>query len=388
MGRTLGPFTDVSTARVDGAYEIYRGEDDEGREVEILTLGSSSSKDPARRALLSDTVAWAHATRGPADASILSADLDSEQPYVVTLRQDGMRGVERMLERMLAMGPPAGPLSGVGHNSGQFPVVGPPTGHIPVITGHTDPHGIPRVVSTPPSGSPIAPASPMASYVTKAQSSRPPWLIPVVIVLLLLVLAAGGFFVFSGLSSGDTGGAPADQQSQADEQQGADEEMKPRWNAELPDLAVLGDVLYGEAEGEEVALTGWPFAFKVPEGLTCEQPENLSARCEGGEESNFTSVRVQVQECGGGCGEAERNRLVNAFDMPGEEQRFDSNTQTGNEYTEADNMYNAGMTRFYEPEPGRWLFVTVKAEAYISDDEDDELKRIVNSVATQTQTTG
>ncbi|MGH8879509.1 MAG: hypothetical protein ACRD0P_19530, partial [Stackebrandtia sp.] len=174
MGRTLGPFTDVSTARVDGAYEIYRGEDEAGREVEILTLGSSSSRDPARRALLSDTVAWAHATRGPADASILSADLDSDQPYVVTLRQGGLRGVERMLERMLAMGPPAGPLAaGVATNSGQFPIVGQPTGHIPVVTQHTDPHGIPRVVSTPPSGSPVAPASPMASYVTKAQSNRP-----------------------------------------------------------------------------------------------------------------------------------------------------------------------------------------------------------------------
>ncbi|ADD40085.1 hypothetical protein [Stackebrandtia nassauensis] len=382
MGRTLGPFTDVSTARVDGAYEIYRGEDDDGREVEILTLGATSAKDPARRALLSDTVAWAHATRGPADASILSADLDSDQPYVVTLRQDGMRGVERMLERMLAMGPPSGPLSGVNQNSGQFPIVGPPTGHIPVVTGHTDPHGIPRVVSTPPSGSPVAPASPMASYVTKAQTSRPPWLVPMAVVLLLLVLIAGGFFVFYGMSGEDSDGTPGGGESGADDQNA--QEMKPSWDDSLPPVKVVGDQTYTGDEGETIALARWPFAFKVTPGMTCEQPENLLAECAVPDQAEDTWAEIQVQECPDGCGEPAKNKLVNAFDMPGEEERVDANTQIGNEYFNDEDLYHVGMTRFYEPEPGHVLFVTVFASGNRSESAMQELHRIVNSVATQT----
>lgn len=382
MGRTLGPFTDVSTARVDGAYEIYRGEDDDGREVEILTLGSSSSKDPARRALLSDTVAWAHATRGPADASILSADLDSEQPYVVTLRQDGMRGVERMLERMLAMGPPSGPLSGVGQNSGQFPIVGPPTGHIPVITAHTDPHGIPRVVSTPPSGSPVAPASPMASYVTKAQSSRPPWLIPIIIIILLLVLIAGGFFVVYGMSGEDQGGGPSDAQSEAEEQ-GIDD-MKPRWDDNLPPADVIGNAAYPEGEGQEIAMTGWPFAFKVTEDLTCEESAHLTVECVETKGDDKAFAKVQVQECIDGCSDTEKNQLVNNFRMPGEEQRKDDYTQFSIEPTGAEGLYQVAMTRFYRVESGNWLFVTVEASDFYVQDEGTELQRIVNGVATQT----
>lgn len=379
MGRTLGPFTDVSTARVDGAYEIYRGSDDDGREVEILTLGSSSSKDPARRALLSDTVAWAHATRGPADASILSADLDSEQPYVVTLRQDGMRGVERMLERMLAMGPSAGPLTGPRSNSGQFPIVGPPTGHIPVITGHTDPHGIPRVVSTPPSGSPVAPASPMASYVTKAQSSRPSWLIPVISGVLLLVLAAGGLFVVYGMSGDESGDNAADSQQSQPDQGEPPEETKPTWDDDLTITQVLGTDSYPVGTGEVVALSGWPFAFKVGEGMTCEQREQLVARCTDAEDSDRT-VRIEVQECGTGCGDDSMNELVNAVDLPGKAQRVNNYTQTGSTWD--GEVYLGGMTRFYLTDSQQWLFVTVE----VADPDEVEARRIVNSVATQTPT--
>src|SRR5699024_9704277 len=111
-------------------------------------LGKTSAKDPARRALLSDTVSWAHATRGPADSPILVSDLHAEEPYVVTLQQSGYRGVERLMERMLAMGPSSGPLpTATGQN----------TGHIPIVGYHTNPHGIPTVPSAPPLGSPVAP---------------------------------------------------------------------------------------------------------------------------------------------------------------------------------------------------------------------------------------
>ncbi len=110
MSRTVGPYTDVTTARVEGAYELCEGLDENARPVQILTLGSTSSKDPARRGLLSDTVAWAYATAGPEDAPILVADLEAEQPYVVILRDTRLRGADRIMDRLLALGPATGPL--------------------------------------------------------------------------------------------------------------------------------------------------------------------------------------------------------------------------------------------------------------------------------------
>src|SRR5690606_34634035 len=126
MSRTVGPYEDVATARVEGAYELCEGVDETGRPVQILTLGSTSSKDPARRGLLSDTVAWAYATAGPGrrrdavagapgpaapeDARILVADREAEQPYVVVLRDSRLRGADRIRDRLLSLGPATGPL--------------------------------------------------------------------------------------------------------------------------------------------------------------------------------------------------------------------------------------------------------------------------------------
>jgi hypothetical protein len=316
MGRTLGPFTDVSTARVDGAYEIYEGEDDEGRDIEILTLGATSSKDPSRRALLSDTVAWAHATRGPADAPILSADLSSEQPYVVTLRQTGFRGVERMLERMLAMGPPSGPLP---------PVTGPLTGQIPAVGYHTNPHGIPAVTSAPPSGSPVAPASPMTSYVTRAKGSRPPWLVPMIVVLSLLIVSSGGFLIFSGMSEGsDTAGHNDTAGDEGEDDRGDANEPgstgpgepssteEPQWHDEQS--TVVGDEKFADGEGDSITERGWPFAFKVLDDMSCDINGISGASCVSQDRGDKQiMLDISLHGCDESCSTLQRGELYDAW---------------------------------------------------------------------------
>jgi hypothetical protein len=388
MGRTLGPFTDVSTARVDGAYEIYQGNDDDGREVEILTLGAASSKDPARRALLSDTVAWAHATRGPADAPILSADLESEQPYVVTVRQAGLRGVERMLERMLAMGPRTGPLPVVnGPHTTQLPAVGTATGHIPVLSGHTDPRGIPPVVSTPPSGSPVAPASPMSSYVTRAQRSRPPWLVPVVLVLAVLILGTGGFLVYNGFS-GDSGDGSADGdhgQTQSDSQpegSGQPSGDLPQWSSATQSTSA-GPKTFTSADGKVNAEPGWPIAFKIPDQMACDFNPNLEATCHGGS-PDMPSVTIAVTKCPGDCAAKDRKNVKDGWDFP-------SPTNV-DKFTVLSTLDDTSRTtvqlgRIFHPPfngetLGAKLVLTVTAKGPTT--AEDNAQRIVNDLLTQT----
>lgn len=383
MGRTLGPFTDVSTARVDGAYEIYEGRDDEDRDVEILTLGATSSKDPARRALLSDTVAWAHATRGPADAPILSADLHAEEPYVVTLQQSGFRGVERLLERMLAMGPSTGPLTApVGQHTGQLPVVG----------NHTDPHGIPRVTSAPPSGSPVVPASPMNSYSTRFKRSSPGWLVPVVIVLALLIVSTGGFLVFSGMTEGsdDAHQKQSESDNQKDESTGEDGPSSalksPQWRDDSKQVAVVSDEHFGSGQGEVIKTAGWPFAFKVANGVSCEADEKI-ARCESQDTSPDEAITVTVafEDCPGDCDAQQRDKLRTDWEPENNSFALDDSTDVAYDYESATNqieMRHLFMPVFNKELVGQnvQVIATISGPAAVQTD----INRIINGIRTQT----
>ncbi|GAA4913808.1 hypothetical protein LX16_2175 [Stackebrandtia albiflava] len=386
MGRTLGPFTDVSTARVDGAYEIYEGLDEEGRDIEILTLGISSSKDPSRRALLSDTVAWAHATRGPADAPILKADLNSEQPYVVTLRQTGYRGVERMLERMLAMGPATGPLA---------ITPGAHTGQIPRVGHHTNPHGIPAVSSPPgsPAGSPVAPASPMAPYVTTNRSSRPAWLMPLIIGLALLVLGGGGFVVVWGMSGDspvvadeDGGVPPASEETQA-----PGEAPLPEYRTDLPPQQMFGDQVFGDSAAGVVQPPGWPIAFRVPEGWECQTGDGDTTvpvvTCRGPSDDNPgfpPAMHLELVECPDECAESTRLSVIERWQIRASE--LDQDTYFFEESTATD--YTLAVSRFFSPVQNvdlhpENLQLAISATGMTEDVEAIQL--VVNDLLTQSQ---
>ena len=385
MGRTLGPFTDVSTARVDGAYEIYEGTDDEGRNIEILTLGISSSKDPSRRALLSDTVAWAHATRGPADAPILKADLNDEQPYVVTLRQTGYRGVERMLERMLAMGPATGPLS---------MTTGATTGQIPrVVHQHSNPHGIPAVPGSP-AGSPVTPNSPMTPYLTAAKRTRPGWLIPIVIMLSLIVLGGGAFVVVLGLGSGDDMVADA-QEEPPPMHDGAEPDVSlnlPEYLADLPPVDLFGPRFEG-AEGTVVQPPGWPFAFRVPDGWNCQtgDPEHLMPvlTCKGSNGDNDAApdaLHLELVPCPGECGPRQREALEADWNSDPAD-RYDDDTLYFESGSAAE--YELSVSRFITPQQNAELnpeHLQLIVSGMSSTGDSTPLRQSINDIVTQTQT--
>ncbi|CAM3283332.1 hypothetical protein [Stackebrandtia soli] len=382
MGRTLGPFTDVSTARVDGAYEIYEGSDEEGRPVEILTLGAVSSKDPARRALLSDTVAWAHATRGPADAPILSADLVSEQPYVVTLRRTGFRGVERLMERMLAMGPSSGPLQLAG---------GAHTGQIPVI--HTDPRGIPMPGTTPPAGSPAIPASPAMPYLTRPAPRRPGWLVPLVIALTLVVIVGGGLTVYFGILP--TGNAPAseDQPMPTTNETPTDDGSSEPAPGTTPTIDTsLNEVFLpnttstmNKEDAEVIAQAGWPFAFHVPAEMKCERANELALSCtiEDGDRAG-TEVLLRLEDCAGDCDTDRRDDMVAAWNGGDGAADFDDDTLYRQTF---DDGYQLSLSRFFAPKQNAQRFaptVQLTVSATTPYGGEDLVDQIVNDILTQT----
>ncbi|GAB3994882.1 hypothetical protein GCM10029992_10630 [Glycomyces albus] len=305
MSRTVGPYKDVATARVEGAYELCEGADETGRPVQILTLGSASSKDPARRGLLSDTVAWAYATAGPEDAPILVADLEAEQPYVVVLRDPRMRGADRIMDRLLALGPATGPLP-VGPpsqpNRPQAPAspAAPNTG-----SGRREGH-----FSAPPMSPQVAIPPP------KKRSQLKPILIGVSSVLAMIALVVGGWIIWSTLAGGESdGSAPAVESADEQSAAGADEESPegdaesprfPEWNPDSEGMSVAGSSFEEGDETSVVSLEGWPFAFLVPPDYECHEVDR-TADCTAPD--GQSTVLVSWSVCEDDCDDDVRERL-------------------------------------------------------------------------------
>ncbi|WP_100445269.1 hypothetical protein [Glycomyces xiaoerkulensis] len=291
MSRTVGPYKDVETARVEGAYELCEGVDETGRAVHILTLGTSSARDPARRGLLSDTVAWAYATAGPDDAPILVADLEGEQPYVVVLRDPRLRGADRIMERLLSLGPASGPLP-----AGSAP-------HRPQA---------PASPAGPPSAPPMSPA--VAIPPPKRRSQVRPILIGIASVVVMTALVVGGWIIWTALASGDGDGssAPAADEresavgEEAPEDAAAEEAQVPEWDPEASDVALAGEPFGESADTKVVAYEGWPFAFRTPADYECARDEASTECSSAGGDS---TVLVAWSVCEGDCGEAAREEL-------------------------------------------------------------------------------
>jgi hypothetical protein len=324
MSRTVGPYTDVTTARVEGAYELCEGLDENARPVQILTLGATSSKDPARRGLLSDTVAWAYATAGPEDAPILVADLEAEQPYVVVLHDTRLRGADRIMDRLLSLGPATGPLP-----------VGPAAAaqraaHQAAAAQRAAAPASPAGVSGPPSSPPAsANAGGAVNYLSPpvvmiAAPKRPSQLKPILIgigsVVVILALVVGVWAVLSG-SGGDEPGSSADQPdsaavddvSQAPTQQNAEGDAGnevPQWDEEAPAERVGGTLFADDASTDTIGYANWPFAFKVPSEFDCTE-DGRSAVCtaDGGE----STITVGWEPCEGDCPRAAREAMRKAL---------------------------------------------------------------------------
>lgn len=370
MSRTVGPYTDVATTRVEGAYELCEGVDEAGRPVQILTLGSTSSKDPARRGLLSDTVAWAYATAGPEDAPILVADLEAEQPYVVVLRDARLHGAGRIMDRLLALGPATGPLpvgpAAVAHRP-QLPAspVGPPS---------APPMSPPTVVIAPP----------------RRPSQLRPILIGIASVVVIVALAVGGWFIWTALASGDdsdeslplpaTERAPAEAEGafpegMAEERQ--EERTAPEWQADTSDLSVAGELFTEHDDTDVVAVTGWPFAFRVPAGYHCEAGDR-STVCIAPD--GASSVEVGWTVCESPCREEAREALQEA--LPYQPLQAYENGDIGFSHREPYGKWKASLSVFVE-DGGRILHVT--AVANVSTELAREAQPILNDVLNQAQ---
>ncbi|GAB3220465.1 hypothetical protein GCM10027447_04890 [Glycomyces halotolerans] len=296
MSRTVGPYKDVATSRVEGAYELCEGVDETGRPVQILTMGSTSSKDPARRGLLSDTVAWAYATAGPDDAPILVADLEGEQPYVVVLRDQRLRGADRILDRLLALGPATGPLP-VGAAAAARPQA-------------------PASPAGPPSAPPMSPAVSIAP--PRRRSQLRPILIGVASVVAMVALVVGAWIIWTTVASGgdasngsappaDTGATAADGTStDAAAEEGPDSPEMPRLQPDAGEVSLAGS-LFSDSDGTStVVLRGWPFAFRVPDGYRCDATDQ-STRCVAPD--GESSVRVEWTVCESECDQDRRRDL-------------------------------------------------------------------------------
>ncbi|MFG3338180.1 hypothetical protein [Glycomyces sp. NPDC048151] len=380
MSRTVGPYTDVTTARVEGAYELCEGLDENARPVQILTLGTTSSKDPARRGLLSDTVAWAYATAGPEDAPILVADLEAEQPYVVVLRDARLRGADRIMDRLLSMGPATGPLP-----------VGPAAAaqraaHQLAAAQRSAAPASPAGVSGPPS--PPPPMSPPVVIIAapKKPSQLKPILIGIGSVVVVLALLIGVWAVLSRPGGDDSDGsaeppttAAVDGVSQApaaEPTEAAGNEV-PQWDAEAPAERVGGSAFSEDAATATFAAANWPFAFKVPDEFECTEGEDGdTAVCTA--DDGESTLTVGWLPCEGDCPRAARKAMREALpyqplqEMAGEVA-----------YSERDQVY------------GRWrgslsVFVTdgdgtfqAWATADIAVEREDEGWHVFNDVLSQ-----
>ncbi|MEU6860458.1 hypothetical protein AB0B28_16505 [Glycomyces sp. NPDC046736] len=311
MSRTVGPYKDVATARVEGAYELCEGLDSSGRPVQILTLGSSSSKDPARRGLLSDTVAWAYATAGPEDAPILVADLEAEQPYVVVLHDARLRGADRIMDRLLSLGPATGPLP-----------VGPAAAaqraaHQLAAAQRSAAPASPAGPSSPPPAGPGPLLSPPVVMIAapKKRSQLKPILIGIAAVVVILALAVGLWALWTGgeddpdapaSENGDTAAGETTELPTDGGDDAGQSDQVPQWDAEAPQERVAGE-LFGEGDQTQtVAYENWPFAFKVPADYTCEQ-QNQAVVCT--EDDGDSQITVGWEACPANCSDDARKAL-------------------------------------------------------------------------------
>ncbi|HEX2145003.1 MAG TPA: hypothetical protein VHG10_10895 [Glycomyces sp.] len=376
MSRTVGPYHDVATARVEGAYELCEGLDENGRPVQILTLGSTSSKDPARRGLLTDTVAWAYATAGPDDAPILVADLDAEQPYVVVLRDSRLRGADRIMDRLLSMGPATGPLP-----------VGP--GAAAQRAAHQMAAAQRSAAPASPSGPPSPPMSPPVVMIAppKKRSQLKPILIGIGSVVVILALVIGIWAVLSNTGGdepgdsttdtpdtaaiGDDAVAPAEEGDEAD----TGDEV-PRWDEQAPAERVGGTVFETDAATRTIAYANWPFAFKVPDGYRCtEDVRSAACTADGGE----TRITVGWDSCEGDCPTAAREVMRTALAYQPLQEMGDGNIAVA-ERTQVYGRWRGSLSVFVTGSDGvfhAW------ASADVASERTDEGWQVFNDVLNQ-----
>lgn len=371
MSRTVGPFVDVTTARVEGAYEICEGLDGTGRSVQILTLGITSAKDPGRRALLSDTVAWAHATAGPNDAPILQADLTGEQPFVVTLRNPQQRGAERILDRLLELGPTTGPIPLI-RNAQSSGASAPGSDY-----------------GSAQAGSANGPApghynNAMTSGATerKRKAKKPPRvnvLVAILGVLALMVLAGGGWAgwtYFDAERDNNSAAEEADSDNADDNGNPLEDGFEPQFKADAEPFNLPSETFSDNDDATTVAETGWPFAYRVPTDFNCEIDEE-EAQCEA---ANSSQVQVNWDVCSDGCHENEQESRVS--DLPfGPLDRY-SNGVAFSERHPFDG-YRASLSVFV-PVEDETVHVTVVVDVE-GDDTVMDAQKVINDVLTQAQ---
>ncbi|MCD0442176.1 hypothetical protein LO763_00860 [Glycomyces sp. A-F 0318] len=378
MSRTVGPYRDVATARVEGAYELCEGQDESGRPVQILTLGATSSKDPARRGLLSDTAAWAYATAGPEDAPILVADLEAEQPYVVVLRDARLRGADRIMDRLLALGPATGPLP-VGPAAAAQRAV-----HQMAAAQRSAAPASPAPPSPPPVSPPVVMIAP-----PKRRSQLKPILIGIGSVVVILALVVGVWALLSGGGGDDASsdaeapdtaavdgasGAPTTEEAEGDEAEAG--EQTPRWDPEAPEERVGGTVFPEDADTRVIAYENWPFAFQVPQEYECAAAERHTVCTAGEDDSGFT---VGWEPCPGECPAAARESLREG--LP-----YQPLTDLGNgdvgiaERTEVYGRWRGSMSVFVTTADGVFHAFT---SADVADERSEEAWRVFNDVLNQ-----
>ncbi|MEV0644762.1 hypothetical protein AB0I28_05825 [Phytomonospora sp. NPDC050363] len=369
-GRALGPFADVSTERVEGAYEICLGTDDEGRRVEILTLGTTSSKDPSRRRLLADAVNWANSTHTPADAPIVTIELEAEQPYVVALHDERLRGIGRVLDWLLRMGPSTGPLQR--------------------ITAQVPPHLMrPQApVSGPIVAPPVSPAM-APSAMRRVRRTSAPFIASVVAILTLIVFGGGALAVWiaqdpEGSDGNSATGQPGNEDqepgaAQPTEQETVDEDLPPKT---LPDTTAHWNAS-NSAESKAYSPPGWPFAWRNDERMECEGGEAQATCLFGGTdaakpEAGGASLIVSLERCPGECDDKTRMEMGTL-----ESSRVDYDTWYA--MSEPSQPYEVSMVHFFATKERPSEFWTVHVVGKASDDDVVEMvERSVNDIYTQT----
>jgi len=369
-GRALGPFADVSTERVEGAYEICLGTDDEGRRVEILTLGTTSSKDPRRRRLLADAVNWANSTHTPADAPIVTIELEAEQPYVVALHDERLRGIGRVLDWLLRMGPSTGPLQR--------------------ITAQVPPHLMrPQApVSGPVVPPPVSPAmAPAAGTMWRVRRNSAPFIASVVAILALIVFGGGALAVWIAQDPDSSSNAGPDQNHGEDQQPGAseptdkatvDDELPPKLLPETTNSWTVDNA----STAEVFAPNEWPFAWRNDKRMTCDGAE-AQATCTFGStdasrpEDAGAEIVVSLERCPGRCDDKIRLEMGTA-----KSSRVDYDTWY--ELSDATTPYRLTMIHFFATDDSPEEFYTVKVvgEA-VGEDTVEMVERSVNDIYTQ-----